>query len=106
VIEAIDRIVNRGGDADDVLRDVVAALSQQYEWVGIYLVEGDNLVLGPSHGTVPGKDTRVPVVYEGRRVGELSVSDDHDRASLERVAVLISHYCLVGWDTGGETWNP
>jgi putative methionine-R-sulfoxide reductase with GAF domain len=106
VIEAIDRIVNRGGDADDVLRDVVSVLSRQYEWVGIYLVEGDGLVLGPSHGTVPDKEARVPVVYEGRRVGELSVSDDADRAFLERVAVLISQYCLVGWDTGGEAWNP
>jgi len=106
VIEAIDRIVNRGGDADDVLRDIVSVLSREYEWVGIYLVEGDGLVLGPSHGAVPDKDARIPVVYEGRRVGELSVSDDHDRAFLERVAVLISQYCLVGWDTGGEAWNP
>ena len=106
MIEAIDRIVNRGGDADDVLRDVVSVLSEQYAWVGIYLAEGDGLVLGPSHGTVPDKDARIPVVYAGRRVGELSVSDDDDRASLERVAVLISHYCLVGWDTGGEEWNP
>jgi hypothetical protein len=106
VIEAIARIVNRGGDADDVLRDVVSALSQHYAWVGLYLVEGDDLVLGPSHGTVPDTDARVPVVYEGSRVGELSVSDDHDRASLERVAELISQYCLVAWDTGGEAWSP
>jgi hypothetical protein len=106
VIDAIDRIVNRGGDADDVLRDVVAALSQHYSWVGIYLAEGDELVLGPSHGEVPGTDTRVPITYAGRTVGELSVSDEGDRAFLERVALLISHYCLVGWDTGGEAWNP
>ena len=26
VLDALDRILNRGGDADDVLRDVVAAL--------------------------------------------------------------------------------
>jgi putative methionine-R-sulfoxide reductase with GAF domain len=106
VIEAIDRIVNRGGEADDVLRDVVSVLSKHYAWVGIYLAEGDDLVLGPSHGAVPGRDVRIPVVYAGRKVGELSVSDGDDRASLERVAVLISHYCLVAWDTGGEAWNP
>jgi putative methionine-R-sulfoxide reductase with GAF domain len=106
VIDAIDRIVNRGGDADDVLRQVVATLARDYTWVGIYLVEGDELVLGPSHGEVPDKDARIPVTYAGRKVGELSVSDDDDRPALERVAVLISHYCLVGWDTGGETWNP
>ena len=22
------------------------------------------------------------------------------------VALLISPYCLVGWDTGGEAWTP
>ena len=106
MIEAIDRIVTRGGEADEVLREVVSVLSVHYEWVGIYLAEGDDLVLGPSHGTVPDKDARIPVVYAGRRVGELSVPDDADRASLERVAALISHYCLVAWDTGGEAWNP
>ena len=106
MIEAIDRIVTLGGEADEVLREVVSVLSVHYEWVGIYLAEGDDLVLGPSHGTVPDKDARIPVVYAGRRVGELSVSDDADRASLERVAALISHYCLVAWDTGGEAWSP
>jgi hypothetical protein len=106
VIEAVERIVNRGGEADDVLRAVVEELAKHYDWVGIYLAEGDDLVLGPSRGAVPGTDVRIPVVYAGQRVAELSLSDDHDRASLERVAVLISHYCLVGWDTGGEAWNP
>ena len=31
---------------------------------------------------------------------------DDDRALLERVAVLVSPYALVGWDTGGEAWSP
>lgn len=105
-LEAIDRILNRGGEADDVLRDVVAVLAKDYPWVGIYLAEGDELVLGPSQGAVPGTDARIPVTYAGSRVGELSVSDADDREFLERVATLISHYCLVGWDTGGEEWKP
>ena len=25
---------------------------------------------------------------------------------LEHIAALISPYCLVGWDTGGEPWDP
>jgi len=29
-----------------------------------------------------------------------------DAAFLERVAVLVSGHCLVGWDTGGEPWEP
>jgi putative methionine-R-sulfoxide reductase with GAF domain len=46
-------------------------------------------------------------------VGEIDIDSDRpsafdadDREFLERVAVLISPYCLVGWDTGGEPWRP
>jgi putative methionine-R-sulfoxide reductase with GAF domain len=109
-LDAVERILNRGGDADDVLRAVVAAVHSrlQYDWVGIRLVEGDDLVLGPAVGVAGGPETTVPISYEGSKVGELDVSGDdaEDRAFLERVAVLISAYCLVGWDTGGERWKP
>ena len=46
VVDAVDRILNRGGDADDVLRAVVEVLHDRfdhYSWVGIYLLEGDDL---------------------------------------------------------------
>jgi GAF domain-containing protein len=154
-LEAVDRIVNRESEADEVLRRVVEVLHDRfdhYNWVGIYLVEGDELVLGPwkgpqatEHVRIPvgqgvcgaaaasGKteivddvnaderylacfpSTRseivVPIVYEGRVVGEIDIDSDEpaafgdaDRAYLERVAVLISPHCLVGWDTGGVPW--
>ncbi len=55
----------------------------------------------------------VPVKYEGRVVAEIDVDSDEPAAFgdedcrfLERVATLISPYCLVGWDTGGEDWAP
>lgn len=156
-LEAIDRILNRGGDADDVLRAVVDVLHDRfdrYSWVGIYLVEGDELALGPwkgpqatEHVRIPvgqgicgaaaasgqtevvddvGADPRylacfpstrseivVPIAYEGTVVGEIDIDSDEpaafgrpDREFLERVAVLVSPYCLVGWDTGGERWEP
>ena len=35
--------------------------------------------------------------------GELTAED---RALVERVALLVSPYALVGWDTGGEEWTP
>ena len=38
-LEAIDRILNRGDDADEVLRDIVAVLHRDYSWVGISCVE-------------------------------------------------------------------
>jgi len=156
-LEAIDRILNRGGDADEVLRQVVSILHDRfddYSWVGIYLVEGDDLVLGPWQGPEATEHVRIPVgqgicgaaaasgetevvddvnadprylacfpstrseivvpiAYGGKVVGEIDIDSDRpaafgpdDRSFLERVALLISPYCLVGWDTGGEVWAP
>ena len=52
----------------------------------------------------------MPVFFRGDRVAELSVAsaagDEEERAFLERVATIVSPYCLVGWDTGGEAWSP
>ena len=156
-LEAVDRIVNRETEADEVLRKVVAVLHDRfdhYSWVGIYLVEGDDLVLGPWKGPQATEHVRIPVgqgicgaaaesgvteivddvnaderylacfvstrseivvpiAYEGRVVGEIDIDSDvpaafgaEDKAFLERVALLISPHCLVGWDTGGESWAP
>lgn len=156
-LEAVDRIVNRESEADEVLRKVVEVLHDRfdhYSWVGIYLVEGDDLVLGPwkgpqatDHVRIPigqgicgtaaasgiteivddvNADDRylacfvstrseivVPIAYEGRVVGEIDIDSDapaafspDDRTFLERVALLISPHCLVGWDTGGQEWRP
>jgi L-methionine (R)-S-oxide reductase len=154
-LEAVDRIVNREAEADEVLRRVVELLHDRfthYSWVGIYLIEGGDLVLGPwkgpqatEHARIPigegicgaaaatgrtevvddvNADARylacfpstrseivVPISYEGRVVGEVDIDSDApaafgeaDRAFLERVALLISPHCLVGWDTGGVPW--
>ena len=156
-LEAVDRIVNRESEADEVLRKTVDVLHdrvEHYSWVGIYLVEGDDLVLGPwkgpqatEHVRIPigqgicgaaaasgvtevvddvNADNRylacfvstrseivVPIAYEGRVVGEIDIDSDvpaafgpEDGAFLERVALLISPHCLVGWDTGGQEWSP
>jgi L-methionine (R)-S-oxide reductase len=156
-LEAVDRIVNRETEADEVLRQTVDVLHDRldhYSWVGIYLVEEDELVLGPwngpqatDHVRIPigqgvcgaaaasgqtevvddvNADERylscfpstrseivVPIVYEGKIVGEIDIDSDRpaafgdeDRKLLERVAVLISPHSLVGWDTGGEPWQP
>jgi putative methionine-R-sulfoxide reductase with GAF domain len=105
----IEGIVERGGDADDVLRRVVAALARRYPWAGILFVEDGDLVLGPAAGTPSGGDrTRVPVTFNGDRIAELAAdgAPDEDRTFLERVADLVADHCLVGWDTGGEDWEP
>jgi hypothetical protein len=110
-LEAIDRILNRGGDADDVLRRVVATLHEEagYAWAGIFFLEGGELTLGPEAGAPDeARRTNVPVTWQGDRIAELAVDDapGADRTFLERVALLVSGHCLVGWDTGGETWDP
>ena len=155
-LEAVDRIVNREREADEVLRKTVDVLHERfghYSWVGIYLVERDDLVLGPWRGPEAtehvririgegicgaaaasgrtelvddvGADERylacfpstrseivVPISYEGNVVGEIDIDSDRpaaftaeDRAFLERVALLVSPYCLVAWDTGGFAWR-
>jgi L-methionine (R)-S-oxide reductase len=155
-LEAVDRIVNRESEADEVLRQTVAVLHDRfdhYSWVGIYLVEEDDLVLGPWQGPQATEHVRipigqgvcgaaaasgqtevvddvnaderylscfpstrseivVPIVFDGKVVGEIDIDSDapaafgkEDRALLERVAILISPHSLVGWDTGGVPWQ-
>jgi putative methionine-R-sulfoxide reductase with GAF domain len=107
----IETLVAQGGDADAVLRDVVAALHADagYAWAGIFFVEDGALVLGPHAGT-PNEAARltVPVTWSGDRIAALAIdgAPEEDRMFLERVASLVADHCLVGWDTGGESWEP
>ena len=107
-LEALDRILNRGGDADDVLREVVRVLAERYDYAGIKFVEGERLVAGPATGTPDEAVTSWPISFQGMKVAELEVSPmpAGDREFLERVTTIVSPYCLVGWDTGGEPWRP
>ena len=63
-LETIDRILERGGDADEVLREVVSVLHDRfdhYSWIGIYLVEDGDLVLGPWQGPEATEHVRIPI---------------------------------------------
>jgi hypothetical protein len=108
-LEKIERVVDRGGDADDVLREVVAVLHEHLgRFVRISFVENDGLSPGPAAGD-EGETTSFPIEFERRRIAELELGGDaseDDRALLQRVATLLSPYALVGWDTGGEEWKP
>jgi len=109
-LEAVEGILAQSGEADDVLRQVVAALHDRggYAWAGVFFVEDGSLALGPEAGA-PDADrrTRVPVVWQGVEVAELAVdgAPPDDAPVLEQIAALISGQCLVGWDTGGEPWE-
>ena len=108
-LEAVEQVLDRGGDADDVLREVVAILHERLgRFVRISFLENDRLSPGPAAGD-ESETTSVPIEFEGRRVAELELAgvvSDHDRTLLEGVAMLLSPYALVGWDTGGEEWQP
>ena len=103
-LDAVERVLNRGGDADEVLRGVVGVLHERFAYVAIRFVERNRLVDGPSAGD-KADGIAAPVEFRGTHVAELEVATD-DSTFVRRVATLISPYCLVGWDTGGEAWEP
>jgi hypothetical protein len=105
----IDRILERGGEPDDVLRGITTTLVDEptIDWAGIAFLEEGHLVLGPAAGDQDEEQRlRVPIAYQGERVGELWVDGEADHGLLEQVAARISAHVLIGWDTGGESWEP
>jgi hypothetical protein len=95
-------------DADEQLRQAVADLAAREDcaWAGIFFVEDGSLVLGPEAGAPdPSRRSTVPVVWRDTRVAEIAADGEIDPAELETVAADIADLCLVGWDTGGETWE-
>jgi L-methionine (R)-S-oxide reductase len=63
IISAVQACVASAGDDEAVLQDVVALLQETqpaWNWVGIYLLVGETLVLGPYVG-LPTYHTRIPV---------------------------------------------
>jgi GAF domain-containing protein len=63
-LEAVERILSRESEADEVLRQTVDVLHDRldhYSWVGIYFVEGEDLVLGPWKGPVATEHVRIPI---------------------------------------------
>jgi hypothetical protein len=93
-LEAVDRILNRGGDADDVLRAVLEALhARGVPFGAVRLVEGERLVDGPTIG-METAGIEAAVVFEGARVGTLELAVDEPQF-VERVATLISSHVNV-----------
>jgi hypothetical protein len=115
-IEAVEAIIAHEPEADQLLREAVVALYERIpdaRSVAVAFVENGQLTPGPIagdpiFGTPPVTEA---VLYERRPVAELWIAgggspDEGDRALLVRVSELLSPYCLVGWDTGGEAWEP
>ena len=96
-LESIDRILNRGGTAEDVRRDVVAVLAPLYPYVAISLRGSKDVASTPPAGAVATPAERRPITFRGITVGELAVAgaQPDDGAFLDRVALLVSPYCSV-----------
>jgi L-methionine (R)-S-oxide reductase len=63
VLDSIRRLTSSISDRTPLLAEVVNLLHRErshYHWVGIYLLEGEELVLGPSVGK-PTSHTRIPL---------------------------------------------
>jgi hypothetical protein len=108
-LEALDRLLERGGEPDDVLRSATAVLADEptVAWAGIAFLEEGDLVLGPATGEPDEtRRTRVPIAYKGDPVGELWIDGEPDQGLLEQIAVRIAAHVLIGWDTRGEGWDP
>jgi len=81
-LEAVERILNRGGDPDDVLRDVVWTLERR-----------TGARVGVTRDAPPAGAQVHPIVWEGRKVATLWVDTDVHDALFARVAVIVSPYC-------------
>lgn len=77
-LEAVDRILNRGGSLEEVL----AALHERvFAWVGV-----DGTELGAGERPAAG-----PSLHAGRLSAEPREPSPQAEALLERVALLVSH---------------
>lgn len=110
VVEAVAAIVDGGEESDAILRAAVERLAADLgAGAGIRFVEEGAFADGPWAGAPGQRQAEVPIRYEDDIVAELVAAaplDDARRADWERVADLLGPYCLVGWDIGGEDWEP
>ena len=98
-LEAVDRILNRGGDPHDVLHAVAGTLVERggCAWAAILVADGGNLVAAAQAGEERAAErARFAIVFGAHRVGELVADGCGDREFLERVALVVSPYCATG----------
>ena len=110
IVSRVEQSVNSGASRDEVLREAVSVLKQErkhYNWVGIYLLEGDMLVLHNYIGK-PTDHTHIPVgkgvcgvaVAQGANqiVGDVTRLDNYLACSAEtraEIVVLIKQDGLI-----------
>lgn len=63
-LDAVQRLVSGTTDPGEILESAVGLLAERfdhYSWLGIYLVDGAELVLGPWRGPEETEHVRIPV---------------------------------------------
>ena len=97
LLEAVDNILTRGGDADDVLQDVVTTLVERggATWAAVLFNDEGELIVGAHSGAAePGERRRAPIVAAGgAHLGELAVDGLDDLPLIEHVASRIAPFC-------------
>ena len=96
IVEAVERIATRSGDAADLLQTIVAMIVDRggAKWAAVLFNDEGELMVGPHAGVAePGERRTAPIVFEGADVGQLAVDGLDDQPLIERVAALIAPYC-------------
>ena len=101
IVSLIEQIVSSRASRDETLREAVRLLKQereQYNWVGIYLLEGDMLILHNYTGK-PTDHTHIPVgrgvcgaavaERENKIIGDVREIDNYLACSLETRAEIV-----------------
>lgn len=64
IMDKIGQIIERNVESNQILEKIVKILynnMDHYSWVGIYIVENSNLILGPWQGKQATEHTEIPV---------------------------------------------
>jgi hypothetical protein len=91
-LEAVDRILNRGGNPNHILREILEAVhARGVDFARIRLFDGDRVIEAFTIGS-GATGSEALITYAGARVGALEVAAD-DPAFVERLATLVSAVC-------------
>jgi hypothetical protein len=96
VLEAVDRIVECGGDSQDVLQATVTAIVGRggAKWAAVLFNDEGELIVGPHAGVAePGERRTAPVGRDEAHLGELAIDSLDHQPLIELVAALLAPYC-------------
>jgi hypothetical protein len=95
-LEAVQQILDRGGDAEDVLQAAMTAIVNRggATWAAVLYSDEGELLVGAHAGVAePGERRGAPIVLDGAQIGELEVDGLDDQPLIERVAAHLAPWC-------------